>query len=119
MHRQALHVRIGRQECRSDVMNPSLERGSAGRERRGVHEVLHRVGRDHPAVIASGVGLEKGGAVHRHLELRGHEDVVAAIERRFGDPGHTGQRRAVRAVDLHVGLAVVDLVVHQMALSLS
>jgi len=56
VHRQPLHVRVGRQERRPDVVQPALQRRRRGRQRCGVHEVLHRVGRHHAAVIPDRVG---------------------------------------------------------------
>ncbi len=55
-HGQALHVRIRLQEARADVVQPALQRGSAAGQRRGMDEVLHRVGRDDQRVVAVDMG---------------------------------------------------------------
>ncbi len=116
-HRQPLHVRVGGEEVAADVEEPALERRGARAERRGVHEVLHRVGGDYQAIVAVRIRGQEGRAVDGDFELGRHEDILATGERGFGNGGHAAQRGAVRAIDLHIGLAIPNLVGHVSASS--
>src|SRR3989337_1587973 len=75
-------------------------------------EVLHRVGGDHPAVVALRVCVDELRAAHDHLDLRAGDGVVAAGERRLRDARDAGEWLGMRAVDLDIGLPVPDLVLH-------
>ena len=90
---QYLHDRIGLEEMPPEERAQPEECGAAVLGRHRVDEVLHRVRRDHFAVVALGVRAEE--------PLTGDVDVHRRRERRQVAPAEP--------VEDHVGLAVADL----------